>query len=321
MTVRRGFLYFGVFLVAAGGVTLLSAAGVLDPDAVVAALAWWPRAIVAIGVGLMLRRTPAAVPGGIIAAATPGLLLGATFAAVPALPTPCTDLDQPDRAAVTREGSFGSTASVELSLACGDMAVTTIPGAAWRIDARDGTARRTEVKDGADRLVVDSDGRTARFAWNSGPVDWDVALPTGPVLDLDVEVSAGRGRLDLDGARLARLAVDVNAGEARLDLTGAVVPRLDLNVNAAAATLVLPATGNMTGDLDVNAGSLDVCVPDDLGLRVNATSSLGSTTFNGLIRRGDAWETPGYDTAQFRADLSVSASVGSVDVNSEGACK
>jgi predicted membrane protein len=77
----------------------------------------------------------------------------------------------------------------------------------------------------------------------------------------------------------------------------------------------------MTGDLDVNAGSLDVCVPDDLGLRVNASSSLGSTTFNGLIRRGNAWETPGYDTAQFRADLSVSASVGSVDVNSEGACK
>lgn len=321
MTVRRGFLYLGVFLVAAGGVTLLTAAGVLDPDAVLAALAWWPLAIVAIGVGLMLRRTPAAVPGGIIAAATPGLLLGATFAAVPALPTPCTDLDQPDRVAVTREGAFGGTASVDLSLACGDMTVTTRPGATWRIDARDGADRRTAIKDGADRLVLDSDGRSGRFAWNSGAVDWDVALPTGPVLDLDVEISAGRGRLDLDGARLERLAVNVNAGEARLDLRGAVVPRLDLNVNAAAATVVLAATGNMTGDLDVNAGSLDVCVPDDLGLRVNATSSLGSTTFNGLIRRGDAWETPGYDTAQFRADLSVSASVGSVDVNSEGACK
>ncbi len=321
MTVRRGFLYFGVFLVAAGGVTLLTAAGVLDPDAVLAALAWWPVAIIAIGVGLMLRRTRAAVPGGIVAAAVPGLLLGATFAAVPELPSPCMDLDQPGRAVVTREGSFAGTPSVDLSLACGDLTVTTVPGTAWRVDAGDGAKRRTDITADADHLVVDSDGRSTRFAWDAGAVDWDVALPTGPALDLDVEINAGRGRLDLDGARLTGLAVDVNAGEARVDLTGAVVPRLDMHVNAAAATVVLPATGNMAGDLDVNAGSLDVCVPADLGLRVTATASLGSTTFNGLIRRGDAWETPGYDTAQFRADLSVSASVGSVDVNSEGACK
>jgi hypothetical protein len=272
-------------------------------------------------VGLILRRTRAEVPGGIIAAATPGLLLGATFAAVPELPTPCMDIDQPGRTTVTREGAFGSTASVNLSLACGDLTVTTIPGTAWRIDARDGATRRTDVTAGTDRLAVDSDGRSTSFDWNAGAVDWDVALPTGPVLDLAVEISAGRGRLDLDGARLASLAVDVNAGDARLDLTGAVVPRLNLDVNAAAATVVLSATGNMTGDLDVNAGSLDVCVPDDLGLRVSATSSLGSTDFNGLIRRGDAWETPGYDTAPYRADVSVTASVGSVDINSEGACK
>ena len=284
MTVRRGFLYFGVFLVAAGGVVLLTEAGVLDPDAVLAALAWWPLAIIAIGAGLILRRTRAAIPGGMLAAATPGLLLGATFVAVPDLPTPCTDLDQVGGAVVTRDGAFGSTASVDLSLACGDLTVTTLPGAAWRIDARDGTGRTTDVTAGGDSLVVDADGRDTRFGWNAGAVDWDVALPTAPVLDLGVEISAGRGRLDLDGARLERLAVDVNAGEARLDLTGAVVPRLDMDVNAAAATVMLPATGNMTGDLNVNAGSLDVCVPDDLGLRVRATSSLGSTDFNGLIR-------------------------------------
>ena len=42
MTVRRGLLYFGVFLVAAGGVTLLVSAGVLDEARVADALAWWP---------------------------------------------------------------------------------------------------------------------------------------------------------------------------------------------------------------------------------------------------------------------------------------
>ena len=321
MTVRRGFLYFGVFLIAAGGVVLLTEAGVLDPDAVLAALAWWPLAIIAIGAGLILRRTRAAVPGGMLAAATPGLLLGAMFVAVPDLPTPCTDLDEATGPVVTREGSFAGAADVDLVLSCGELSVTTVPGAAWRVDARNGDDRETNVTATAGGLRVATRDDDRRFGWNAGSVDWDVALPTGQTLDLDVVVNAGRGRLDLDGARLEGLGIDVNAGDVRVDLTDAVVPRLDMDVNAAAASVTLPATGNMTGDLTVNAGSLDVCVPDDLGLRVSADNALGSTHFNGLIQRGDAWETPGYDTAQFRAILSVSASVGSVDINTEGACK
>ena len=87
MTVKRGLLYFGVFLVAAGGVTLLVSAGVLDEARVADALAWWPLAVIAIGAGLVLRHTRAAVPGGVVAAAVPGLMLGAMFVAVPQLPT------------------------------------------------------------------------------------------------------------------------------------------------------------------------------------------------------------------------------------------
>ena len=121
MTVRRGFLYFGVFLVAAGGVVLLTEAGVLDPDAVLAALAWWPLAIIAIGAGLILRRTRAAIPGGIDrggdarAAARRDVRRGA--GPPDARARTSTSRRGP---AVTREGAFGSTASVDLSLACGE---------------------------------------------------------------------------------------------------------------------------------------------------------------------------------------------------------
>jgi hypothetical protein len=324
MTVRRGFLYFGAFLVAAGGVALLTEAGVLDARAVSDVLAWWPLAIVAIGVGLVLRHTRAAIPGGIIAAATPGLLLGATFVALPALPTPCVDVETVTGTPTTRDGTFAGAATVDLSIACGELAVSTAPGTAWRVDAADGTARRTDVTVAANRLSVDTDpDEERRFGWNTGPVGVDVVLPTGQTVDLDVDISAGRGVLDLDGARLARLSLDVNAADARVDLTGAVVPRLDVDVNAASARIVLPATGDMTGDLNANAGSLEICAPAQLGLRVSASNALGSTTLNGLNELGDTdlWVTPGYDTAQYHADLSVSASVGSVDINSEGACK
>ena len=53
MTVRRGFLYAGVFLLTAGGVVLLAQAGVIDEAAVTRALSLWPLAVIAIGVGLI----------------------------------------------------------------------------------------------------------------------------------------------------------------------------------------------------------------------------------------------------------------------------
>ncbi len=317
MTVRRGFLYLGVFLLAVGSVTLLAEAGVLERTAVLDALSYWPLAIIAIGVGLVLRRTPAAIPGGMLAAATPGLLLGAMFVAVPALPTPCTRPDGAQAPAVTSQGSFGSSARVQLQLSCGDMSVTTAPGNAWRVDTHDGTSRRSTVTDTLDGLVVGADERTAHFGLDSGAVTWDVVLPTDPALDADVEVNAGRGRIDLAGAHLDRLTASVNAGELRLDLTDASVTNLDLEINAGTASVSLPASG----DLTVNAGSLEVCVPDGMGLRLRSETAIGTTHVNGLIRRGDTWETADYATAQFHTDVSTTASIGSVDINPNGGCK
>ncbi len=320
MFVRRGSLYLGAFLAAAGGVTLLASAGVLDPVRVTDALAYWPVAVIAIGAALVLRRTSAAVPAGIVAAVTPGLMLGAMFVAVPDLGTPCTDVANATTP-ITREGTFGSVARVDLELSCGELDVRTAPGTSWSLEASNGADRQADVTSSSDRLSVSTATQRMRFGWHPGADDWTVVLPTGTTLDLDTTINAGRGRLDLSGARLATLGVDVNAGDVQLDLADATVKRLDVSVNAGAATIQLPAAGGFTGDLEANAGALHVCVPETLGLRVAGTASLGSIDVNGLTRSGDAWVTPGYLTAQSRADLTVSASVGSVDINDEGVCK
>jgi hypothetical protein len=319
MTVRRGSLYLGAFLVAAGGVTLLTSAGVLDPARVVDALALWPVAVIAIGAALVLRRTSAAIPAGLVAAVTPGLLLGATFVAVPDISTPCTDAAG-GGAPITRDGAFGTTAEVDLELSCGELAVTTAPGSTWSIEATNAADRAPQITSSTDRLAV-STAANQRFGWHPGSDDWNVVLPTGTTLDLDATINAGRGRLDLSGARLDTLGVDVNAGDMRVDLADATVRRMDVSVNAGATTIHLPASGGFTGDVEVNAGSLQVCVPETLGLRVTSTAALGSIDVNGLTRSGDAWVTPGYLTAQSRAELAVTANLGSVDINTEGACK
>ncbi len=327
MTVRRGFLYTGVFLIAAGGVVLLAQTGAIDPEAVTEALSLWPLAVIAIGVGLILRRTRARVPGGVVAATMPGLMLGMMIVAVPDMPdfagrsgwSACGDAGR-DATVTERQGTFGAAASVELSLACGELVVTTGPGSTWDFDTSHGRGGGAIVSDATDRLSIRS---AERHGWFSSPEwgdDWRLRLPTSTLLDVDTEVNAGEARLDLAGARLGTLGLALNAGKARLDVDGATLERLDVEVNAGAATVLLPSTGDVTGTLTVNAGSLEVCAPAGLGVRVRGESALGAITYNGLVRVGDAWESPNYANADFHADVTVSANVGSVVINPEGGC-
>ena len=324
MTVRRGLLYTGVFLLATGGVVLLAQAGAIDSEAVTRALSLWPLAIIAIGIGLMVRRTRAGLAGGLIAAAMPGLLFGGMIVAVPDLSDfegwsgTCGGASRTEPV-TERHGSFGAAAKVDLSLACGELVLTTGDGSTWQFDAAKGRRDGAVVSDSTDRLSIRSADRPRSFSSLDRGEDWRLRLPTGTLLDLRAEISAGEARLDLAGARIGNLDLALNAGKARLDAAGATVSRLDVEVNAGAATVLLPGS-DVTGALAVNAGSLKVCAPAGLGLHVRGEASLGSTTFNGLVRVGDAWESPDYATKPFHADLTVEANVGSVVINPEGGC-
>jgi hypothetical protein len=322
MTVRRGSFYVGAFLIAAGAVAVLDAAGVLDPAKVGDALVvLWPLAVIAVGVGLALRRSPAALPAGLLAATLPGLALGSTVVAGQQFPGICTDLRGANVQSATSQGSFGNSAAVDLTLACGRLDVTTQSGNDWRLDAREGgSVVRTQVSSDATRLVANSDSN-GRVGLHTGRVDWNVLLPTGPTVDLNAAINAGQGTLALEQARLGNLDLSVNAGQLDVDLTGATLNHLAVTVNAGKATVTLPANASFNGTLDANAGALSVCAPDQLGLMVRSTATLGSTTVNGLIRRGDAWVSPGYDTAPYKADLSMQASVGSVAINPQVGCR
>ena len=67
---------WGVFLILAGAVPLGVRAGYLDADQVGRLWSLWPLILIGIGVGLILRRTRLAFLGGLIVAATFGLMVG-----------------------------------------------------------------------------------------------------------------------------------------------------------------------------------------------------------------------------------------------------
>jgi hypothetical protein len=87
MRLNRTLLYTGVFLLALGAALVAADLGQLTTAALTDALRLWPLALIAIGLGIALRRTQVSLAAGLIAAALPGLILGGAMATAPRLAT------------------------------------------------------------------------------------------------------------------------------------------------------------------------------------------------------------------------------------------
>ena len=329
MAIDRRFLNWGIFFIALGGVPLLVREGLVSQSTAGEAWRLWPLVIVGIGVAILLRRTPAAFAGGLIVAATFGLVTGGLLASGPQLVS-VAGCGNPNAGAgaggVTSDasGTFGSTASARIQMDCGVLNVATRPGSGWTFRGRDPQDGRAIVESSSGSLQVTAPARSDAF-WNlsgSHNRSWTLALPTASTVDLAVGINAGSGSIDLGGGNLSAFDAELNAADVTIDLSRATTPDVRVSLNAGSARLQLPASST-AGSLSVNAGSLDLCAPASTGVRITVTSALASTDFgpSGLVRSGDTWTSPGYATATNRADLRLDANLASVSLNPAGGCQ
>lgn len=319
MKLNRSQLNWGVFFIVLGAVPLAYHQGAVSLTTLGDAWRLWPLVVVGIGLRIVLSRTPAYFVGGLVVAACLGLVLGSLFAVGPQL-----GCGHPSGtgSSISRDGAFDGAAQVELKLQCGRANVTTSSDGQWHVRASDTGAMNPNVGISANSLSIGSDSGT-RLWPDRGDETWDIALPSGQSIGLTVTVDAGDVHLNLGGANLSSASFSLNAGSLHADLTNARVGSLTVSTNVGASSIILDGNSSVSGSLSTNVGSLDLCAPGQLGLRMKSSESLAATNFSsaGLVRVGDAWQTPGYDTAANKADFSVSTSVGNLTLNPSGGCK
>jgi hypothetical protein len=322
MRIDRSFLGWGIFFIVAGAIPLAAQAGAIAPGTVDRWWSVWPLILVGIGIGLILRGTPLEAVGGLIVAATFGLMVGGAaaaggFADIGAVCGP----DESGTPFSTESGTIESLNEVDLELDCGRLHVGMVGGSGWSVagTSEDGSGPRIDLGPSSVDIRPE-DGGSAFF---NKRVDWDVRLPTDARLDLDIEMNAGTMTTELAGANLGLVKLDLNAGSATLDLGDVrAIDGFELGVNAGSLTVDLPQV-SMTGSIEANAGSVTLCTPPDVALRLHTGDSvLSSQDFGdaGLIQNGDTWETPGYDTAATRIELRTEANAGSFELDPVEGC-
>ena len=324
MHVRRGYLGWGVFLILAGAVPLAVRSGYLTDDQIGRLWNLWPLILVGIGVGLVLSRTRFDFVGGLIVAATFGLMVGGLLSTgVSAVSSGACGSDTGTTAFPTRDGTFSGAGSVRLQLDCGNVTVAVGSGDAWQVAGQDATGIGPDVTSTVTSMQAKSNDRDGSF-WVFGKRDtWRVTVPDTPTLDIDLKLSAGSTTVGLGGAALGAFDLELNAGSATIDLTSVKkIDGIDFGLNAGSLGLTLPNL-SMTGAIEANAGSVKLCAPPGVGLRLRTGESIIASydyEGHGLVQNGTTWTTPGFEAASVKIDLRTTANAGSFALDPEGGC-
>lgn len=195
-------------------------------------------------------------------------------------------------------------------------------------------------RDGRLELGVDQRGRSLNIRGrNRG--EMDVELGADVPMDLALEFGAVEAEVELGGLSLSSLEISTGAsestvrvsrpnqidmGRATLDVGAADfearglanLRARELEVNAGVGSVVLDLGGELVDDLDVKVmmgvGSLELRIPEGAGVRIEKESFLTSFDTNGMVKRGGAWYSSGWDDADHRIQIDVETAFGSVEV-------
>jgi hypothetical protein len=315
MRIRRGLLFWGLLLIPLGAIPLVARAGGFDPAQLVNAWQLWPLIVVGVGLLILGSRTWLSVVGLVVIALTIGTMGGAALASGSAFfgaIGSCGFNSTADQT-LDKTGAFETAADVRLDLNCGTINLRPSDGTGWTVHATYHGDPPT-VDGSSDALEVSSPDHADRRQ------DWTVDVPPSQLRVLEITANAATTTADVGAAHLDELRADLNAGDARVRAGEATVGRVELGMNAGRIRLTLGA-GDTTGSLSVNAGAIDLCVPDNTGLRLTVEEQLTFVTnlsSRDLTHEGNLWTRPssGGDTIE----LSISGNAAAFNLDPNGGC-
>lgn len=246
----------------------------------------------------------------------------------------------------TRQLSGEDHVSVRVRYGAGRIVLRSAdsPDLLYRMELRYDEERQepvVEYDDGDIRLGVRGVGSSNPLGRRDSEGQVEIQLARDVPTDLDLELGAVRAELDLGGIALRRLDLSTGASDssievsepnreplrrARLevgaaDFTARGLGNLNaerLEVDAGVGSVVLEFDGEWRRGarvaVDLGLGSLRLRFPEGLGVRLERDSFLTSFEAGGFARRGEAYYSPEWDTAERKIHVSVGAALGSVVV-------
>jgi hypothetical protein len=303
----RGGIVGPTLLIAAGIFFLLSNLGIISWSFWDAAWRLWPIVLIAIGLDLLIGRR-SIWSSLLVLLVTVGFLAAGFFWLVTSGDLGGGSVSD----TISQSLSGAESAEVEINFGVGRVTVEALPADSEEL-IMGSIERPAEIRveqsfdvTGDDvahyRLRTEGSARSVQSIPFFGPGDdnwrWDMQL------NRDVPL---------------RLTLDTGVGETTLDLSQLMVETVDVDTGVGQTTVILPGHGEIEASVNGGVGELIIELPQGVAARIESDTGLGSTDIaDDFERNGDVYESPGYDDALDRINLSLSAGIGQVTVRTYG---
>lgn len=191
------------------------------------------------------------------------------------------------------------------------------------------------------KVGVEGTGSGIRVGRDASGGSMDLELARGVPMDLVLQFGAVKADVDLGGLALTGLELATGASESRIEVSAPNPSRLGTaQFKVGAADFSLSGVGNLSADrievqtgvgqvrlaldgvwrhdaevsVEMGLGSLRLSIPEGLGVRVRKDSFLTSFDPEGLVKRGDAYYSLDWETAERKVTIDLNAAFGSVQV-------
>jgi hypothetical protein len=294
---QRSSLVGPVILIGLGVVFLLNNLGVLDWSVWDLIIRLWPVLLVAAGLDILIGRR--STLGALLSLVLTVILVGGAlwlYAAGLSIGSagPGQEISQPLDGATKAE--------IVLGPAVGSLHVESLQETdhlvAGLIHTVTGerVSRDFEVVGDTAAFTLESHGQFAGpfFGSHGGRWGWDLGL--SPDVPLDLRISFGVGRSDID-------------------LTDLTISDLEVDMGIGLTHLTLPSQGRLDARVDGAIGNTVIVIPRGMEARIQFDTGLAARQApQGYRQQDDVYVSPGYAGAENRVDLKVSQAIGNVTV-------
>ncbi len=228
-----------------------------------------------------------------------------------------------------------TTAKIDISTGDGNLTIDKLPGGEQVLAS--GTLQYFEKQGLPTRFVIVDNGhatlalrgggtgqRWFRFPWAAcnGATEWQIHLNPTVSSDITAHSDGGNVKLNLAGMAVTRVSADTGGGNMDVVLPDNAA-NLSVTAKTGAGNVTVEIGSGITGSNIVNAnsgaGNVVVHLPSGIAAKVNATSGLGKVIVDSRFSKidGNTYQSPDYDGAANKVEITVNSGAGNVSVNTK----
>jgi hypothetical protein len=264
---------------------------------------YWPVLLILLGLAklsdhLLTRNNPQARSSGWFSGAAIAVIVLALLVGVSMNESGASNPILHDTQSVDAQGAQSVTANI--TMPAGQL--TMHSGSSHLLDA-DFTYDESSGKPRVDYSNAGTSGRLNISQSEGGPHfgrnrdDWDLRFGDVP-LDMQIELGAGQGELDLRGLDLTHLRINMGTGQLNLNLTG-------------------DRKQNLDADIQGGIGQATIRLPHNVGVEVRAEGGIGSIDAVGLRHEGDRYVNDALGKSPVTIRMNVQGGIGQIQLIEE----